>query len=268
MGRIISIANQKGGVGKTTTAVNMAACLADLGRSVLLIDLDPQANATSGLYALIEDKDKQDGDPAKSIYHALLGESNIRDAVAPARLKGLSLVPAHADLAGAEIEMLDLPRREGRLKEAVEGVARDYDYVIIDCPPALSILTLNALVAAERVLIPLQCEYYALEGLGRLLKTLALVRERLNHDLKMDGIVLTMYDARNNLSRQVTEEVRKHFGDKVFKTVIPRNVRLGEAPSHGLPVIKYDIHCAGARAYMAFADEVLVRDGLAKGPGG
>jgi len=258
MGRIICIANQKGGVGKTTTAVNLSACLADLGRRVLLIDLDPQANATSGLAAAIEDQETE-----YNVYNALMGECGIKDTVKKARPEGLFTVPSDTDLAGAEIELLDLSRREYRLKDAIQDAPDDYDYVILDCPPSLSILTLNALVACERVLIPLQCEYYALEGLGRLLKTLSLVKERLNPNLKMEGILLTMYDSRNNLSRQVQEEVTKHFGDKVFKAVVPRNVRLGEAPSHGLPIIMYDINCVGARAYMAMADELLVRDGLA-----
>ena len=262
MGRIICIANQKGGVGKTTTSVNLSACLADLGKKVLLVDMDPQANATSGLAAVI---DEEQGEA--DIYSSLMGDSDIREAVVRATPEGLSLIPSSPDLAGAEIELLDMERREYRLKAAIDSVAEEYDYTIIDCPPALSILTLNALVAARRVMIPLQCEYFALEGLGRLLKTLGLVRERLNPDLKMDGILLTMYDARNNLSRQVQEEVGRHFGDRLYRTVIPRNVRLGEAPSYGLPVISYDMHCAGAQAYIAFADEVLAKDGLVAGAG-
>lgn len=253
-------------MGKTTTAVNLAACVADLGKKALLIDIDPQANATSGLMEVTLKGDDEAGQA--TVYNALLGEHGIREAIREARPEGLMMVPADPDLAGAEIELLDLPNREHRLKEALGDIAKDFDYVIIDCPPSLSILTLNALVACERVLIPLQCEYYALEGLGRLLKTLALVRERLNPQLKIEGIVLTMYDARNNLSRQVKDEVKKHFEDKMFKTMIPRNVRLGESPSHGLPVIMYDLHCAGARAYMALADELLVRDGLAVSTGG
>jgi len=247
-------------VGKTTTAVNLSACLADLGRTVLLIDLDPQANCTSGLAASLFE-----GEPEKNVYQALVGETDIRQTVVRARPEGLFLVPSHADLTGAEIEILDLPKREHRLKQAIEGLDEEYDYVMIDCPPSLSILTLNALVACRRVMIPLQCEYYALEGLGKLLRTLSLVRERLNPELGMEGILLTMYDSRNNLSRQVREEVKKHFKDKVFDTVIPRNVRLGEAPSHGLPVISYDIHCAGSRAYMALADEILSIHGLVSG---
>lgn len=262
MGRIICIANQKGGVGKTTTAVNLAACLADLGRKVVLIDLDSQANATSGLGATVPP-----GEKPKTIYNALLGECEVEDAVVKTRQEGLWLAPSSQDLAGAEIELLDLPRREYRLKEALGEIKNHFDYVFIDCPPSLSILTLNALVACERVLITMQCEYYALDALGRLLKTLSLVRERLNPLLKMEGIVLTMYDSRNNLSRQVRDEVVKHFADKVFQTVIPRNVRLGEAPSYGLPIILYDLQCPGARAYMALADEMLVRDGLAVGTG-
>ncbi len=258
MGRIICIANQKGGVGKTTTALNMAACLADVGRRVLLIDVDPQANASSGLSACYSSDEER-----STIYEALMGESTVEDAKVEVT-GGLWLVPSDTDLAGAEIELLDRERREYRLRDAMEGVADGYDYVIIDCPPSLSILTLNALVACERVLIPLQCEYYALEGLGRLLRTLGLVRERLNPSLVIGGILLTMYDARNNLSRQVREETIKHFGDKVYKTKVPRNVRLGEAPSYGLPIIRYDINCAGAKAYMALADEMLVRDGFIK----
>lgn len=261
MGKIVCIANQKGGVGKTTTAVNLSACLAELGRKVLLVDLDPQANATSGLAAAALEEEQ--GRETRTVYEALMGECALADAVVPMQPEGLFLVPSDQDLAGAEIELLDLERRERRLKEALGESARDYDYVIVDCPPALSILTLNGLVASERVTIALQCEYYALEGLGRLLKTLSLVRERMNPELKMDGIILTMFDARNNLSRQVREEVSKHFANKVLKTVVPRNVRLGEAPSHGLPIIMYDRSCPGSRAYMALAEEVLERDRVA-----
>ncbi|MFO8057956.1 MAG: AAA family ATPase [bacterium] len=260
MGRILCIANQKGGVGKTTTALNLAACLSDVGRRVLLIDVDPQANASSGLQACFSE------DPERAtIYEALMGECTVEDARVEVMPGHLWLVPSDTDLAGAEIELLDRERREYRLRDAMACAADNYDYVIIDCPPSLSILTLNALVACERVLIPLQCEYYALEGLGRLMRTLGLVRERLNPSLTIGGILLTMYDARNNLSRQVREETIKHFGDKVYRTKVPRNVRLGEAPSYGLPIIQYDINCAGGRAYIALADEILIRDGLASG---
>ncbi len=248
-------------MGKTTTAVNLAACLADLGRKVLLVDIDPQMNCTSGLAASMEDLES-----GPSSYDALMGESDMGGVTRKVAPEGLCLVPSSSDLAGAEIELLDMPGREFRLKRALDEAAAGYDYIIIDCPPALSILTLNALVACESVLIPLQCEYFALEGLGRLLGTLTLVRDRLNRGLRMEGILLTMYDSRNNLSRQVHEEVRGHFSDKLFKTVIPRNVRLSEAPSHGLPIILYDMRCAGAVAYAAFADEILVRHGLAAAP--
>ncbi len=255
MGAILGIANQKGGVGKTTTAVNLSACLSSLGKKVLLIDLDPQANATSGLGRTAS----ENGGPGGTVYEALIGQCSMREAVEPSEPKGLWLVPSTDDLSGAEIELLDLPGREYKLRDALKGMAEEYDFVIIDCPPALSILTLNALVASERVIIPLQCEYFALEGLGKLLRTLGLVRERLNQGLKMEGIVLTMFDARNNLSRQVRDEVKKHFAGKVFDSVIPRNVRLGEAPSHGLPIIMYDPVCAGAKAYESLAAEFLAR---------
>ncbi len=252
MVEILAIANQKGGVGKTTTAINLSACLAVGEKKVLLVDLDPQANATSGLGI--------NGRRARaSIYQALIQGLSISRAILDTELKFLKLVPSNENLAGAEIELVNLSEREFFLKRALKEVEEQFEFIIIDCPPSLSLLTINALACARKVLVPIQCEYYALEGLGRLLKTIQLVRERLNPILKIEGIVLTMFDRRNNLSWQVAEEIKKHFPQLVYKTVIPRNVRLGEAPSFGKPIILYDINSTGARSYLALAEEFLKR---------
>ena len=255
--RVIAIANQKGGVGKTTTAVSVAACLAASERRTLLIDLDPQGNASS---ALGEAKSPQ------HVYDALLGECSLADVAVSTDLDYLKLVPAGPDLVGAEIELVTTDQRERRLAESLEAVAPDYEYVLIDCAPSLGILTLNALTAAHTILVPLQCEYYALEGLARLLETTELVRASLNPRLSLEGIVLTMVDARNNLSRQVEAEVREHFGAQVFQTRIPRNVTLGEAPSHGMPILLYDIHSRGAVAYLRLTEELLTNHAAIEAP--
>ena len=251
MSRIFCIANQKGGVGKTTTTVNLAAGLARLGRRVLVVDLDPQANAGSGLGIYSSDFDT-------SMYNVMVDEVPMKNAILHTELKYLDLAPSVQDLVGAEVELVSAIGRESRLKEALAPILDLYDFILIDCPPALGILTINALTAANAVLIPLQCEYYAMEGLSQLLKTIALIKKRLNPDLEREGILLTMYDRRNNLSHQVEQDIRSHFGAEVFDVVIPRNVKLSEAPSHGKPVILYDINSAGATAYMETA-RVLIR---------
>jgi len=250
MGRIISVANQKGGVGKTTTAVNLGASLAAAERTVLVIDVDPQANATSGLGI---DPDQLEA----SSYDALIGDVAARDAIVTTELDYLDLLPANRDLAGAEIELVDAERRETRLRAALKPVRGDYDYLIIDCPPSLGLLTLNALCAADAVIVPLQCEYYALEGLTRLMETIGMIRRKLNRVLEVDGILLTMFDARTNLSEQVAREVRENFEGRVFETVIPRNVRLSESPSFGKPALLYDARSAGSERYLEFAREYL-----------
>jgi chromosome partitioning protein len=251
--RIIAIANQKGGVGKTTTAINLATALAAVEKKVLLLDLDPQGNASTGLGIPRQSR-------AVTSYQVLIGDQEVGSAIVPTKVPHLSIVPASVDLSGAEIELVAADRREYRLRDALAGKTLRYDYVLIDCPPSLGLLTLNALVAAQAVLVPLQCEFYALEGLSHLIRTIERVKRHLNPALEIQGVVLTMFDKRNNLSDLVAADVRGHFGDKVYETVIPRNVRISEAPSHGKPVLLYDFRCPGAQAYVHLAGEVLRRE--------
>ena len=249
MGKKIAIVNQKGGVGKSTTAVNLGACMAEKGKSVLLIDIDPQGNATSGVGI---DKSNLE----HSVYDVLIGGVAIRSVIRETNIEQLSILPANIDLAGAEIELVSIISRESRLTRIVEEIINDFDYIFYDCPPSLGLLTVNALTAANSIIVPIQCEYYALEGLGQLVKTIDLVQNNLNPDLKIEGVLLTMYDARTNLSQQVIEEVKKYFQEKVYNTIIPRNVRLSEAPSFGKPIILYDPNSKGAIAYRDLAKEV------------
>ena len=254
--RVLVVANQKGGVGKTTTAINLGTALAAVGQPTLVVDLDPQGNASTGL-----------GIPRAqrklTSYDVLMGAASLRDAVIPTRIPGLSIVPSTVDLSGAELELVGEARRNYRLREALAELAASgggFSYVLIDCPPSLNLLTVNAMVAADAVVVPLQCEFFALEGLSQLLKTIELVRANLNPALEIQGIVLTMYDKRNNLSDQVASDVRAHLGDKVYQTIIPRNVRISEAPSHGLPALVYDLRCPGSQAYIKLAGEMIQRE--------
>ena len=258
MPRTVAVANQKGGVGKTTTSVNVAASLAQAGKRVLLVDLDPQGNATMGSGV---DKRKA----ARTIYHVLLGLGDIATIRVRSQSGGYDLVPANRDLAGAEVELVDLPNREGRLRAALERLANEYEFVLIDCPPSLSLLTVNAFAAADEVLIPMQCEYYALEGLSDLVGTIKRVRANINPRLEIAGLLRTMYDPRNTLSHQVSQQLEEHFGDKVYRTLVPRNVRLAEAPSFGAPAVIWDRASKGAQAYLALADEILARSGTLGG---
>ncbi len=250
MSKVIAIANQKGGVGKTTTAVNLSSCLAYKGKKVLIIDIDPQGNTTSGLGV-----DKKN--IIKSIYDVLINEENIENVIADTVVDNLKLCPSNIQLAGAEVELVSVISRETRMKVALEGIRDKFDFIIIDCPPSLGLLTVNALTAADTVLVPIQCEYYALEGLSQLMNTVKLVQRHLNTSLDVEGVVLTMFDARTNLSIQVVEEVKKYFKNKVYRTIIPRNVRLSEAPSYGLPIILYDPRSKGAECYLELAEEVI-----------
>ena len=252
MGKVVSVANQKGGVGKTTTAVNLSTILAKRGKKVLMIDADPQGNATSGLGI--------DKDVNFSVYDVLINDIEIENTVVQSMVKNLDVCPSNINLAGAEVELVPMMSRERRLKEKVEGQKDKYDYIIIDCPPSLGLITLNAFTASDSVLIPVQCEYYALEGLGQLINTINLVKKHLNKNLEVEGALLTMYDIRTNLSNQVVKEVAKYFGNKVYKTVIPRNVRLSEAPSYGMPITVYDPRSKGAKSYDKFVKEFLKKN--------
>ena len=254
MGRIIAIANQKGGVGKTTTSINLAASIAEMGKRVLAIDLDPQGNMTSGLGV-----DKNDVE--NTVYELMLDECSINESIQDTVVKGLRLIPSNVNLAGAEIELLGVNDKEYILKTAVDYIRDDYDFIVIDCPPSLNMLTVNAMTTADTVLVPIQCEYYALEGLSQLIHTIELVRDRLNKRLKIVGVLFTMYDARTNLSLQVVENVKENLDQNIYKTIIPRNVRLAEAPSYGKPINLYDSRSTGAESYRLLAEEVIGREG-------
>ena len=258
LGKIIAVANQKGGVGKTTTSITLSALLAKKGKKVILIDADPQGNATSGVGL--------QGPTQKSVYELLVEDIKMEETLVQTKSKNLKVCPSNINLAGAEVELVSMMSREQRLKEKLEELKHQYDYIIIDCPPSLGLITLNAFTAADSVLIPIQCEYYALEGLGQLMNTINLVKKHLNKNLEIEGALLTMYDVRTNLSNQVVNEVKKYFGDKVYKTVIPRNVKLSEAPSYGMPITEYDGHSKGARSYDKFVNELLRRNDVVKKP--
>ncbi|MCB6610696.1 MULTISPECIES: ParA family protein [Clostridia] len=252
MGRTIAIANQKGGVGKTTTAINLSSCLAEAGQRVLTIDFDPQGNATSGLGL-------EKGQIEDTVYEMMLGDCTFEDCLQQDVQEDLDVLPSDSNLSGAEIELLDIENKEFVLKSHLDRVKDDYDFIIIDCPPSLSLLTLNALVAADTVLVPIQCEYYALEGLSQVLRTINIVKRKMNSSLEMEGVVFTMYDARTNLSLEVVENVKSNLNEKIYKTIIPRNVRLAEAPSHGMPINIYDSKSTGAESYRLLAAEVISR---------
>ena len=253
MSRIIAVANQKGGVGKTTTAINLSACLAEKNKKVLTLDMDPQGNTTSGLGV---DKNQAEN----TVYELILDESELSECIYPSVMENLSVIPSNINLSGAEIELIGFENKEYLLKSKLDMIRSDYDYIIIDCPPSLNLLTINAMAAADSVIVPIQCEYYALEGLSQLIHTIDLIKERLNPKLEIEGVVFTMYDARTNLSLQVVENVKENLDKNIYKTIIPRNVRLAEAPSYGMPIIEYDPRSAGAEHYMMLADEVIEND--------
>ncbi len=253
MGRTIAVANQKGGVGKTTTAINLSACLAEKNKKVLTIDIDPQGNTTSGLGV---DKNSVEN----TVYELFLDECDLKDCIQNSVMENLTVIPSNINLSGAEIELISMEDKEYLLKNKLDQIKEDYDFIIIDCPPSLNLLTVNAMVAADTVLVPIQCEYYALEGLSQLMHTIDLIKERLNPKLEIEGVVFTMYDARTNLSSQVVENVKENLNKKIYKTIIPRNVRLAEAPSYGMPINMYDSRSAGAEAYRFLAEEVIERE--------
>ena len=253
MGRIIAVANQKGGVGKTTTAINLSSCLAEKGKKVLAVDMDPQGNMTSGLGV---DKNSVEN----TIYDLIIGESGIEEVLRKDIMKNLDIIPANIDLSAAEIELIDVEEKEYIVRNVIKDIKDNYDYIIVDCPPSLSMLTINAMTTATSVLVPIQCEYYALEGLSQLIHTVDLVRDRLNPELEIEGVVFTMYDARTNLSLQVVENVKDNLHQNIYKTIIPRNIRLAEAPSYGIPINEYDPKSAGSESYMRLAEEVINRE--------